>query len=283
MNIKVLRQPYPFHASAQKILIQAGFFGVFIFLFLALFQPFGLQSYVHKYKIIQLAGYGFITFLVLILNHFLFSFIAPKWYSLQTWTVGKNITYTFWIFFNIGLGNCIYSIQLGFFQSSLPSFILFQVMTLIIGVFPVTISTFLIYYNRLKTMLAETSILNENIHSFTPIEQHQIILIPSQNKSENTTVALNDLLYVKAIENYVELRTIDGTFMVRNTLKAIEQALLEYPQLKKCHRSYLVNLHKIKSFSGNAQGLQLHLSIEMEEVIPVSRAYVSAIKSAIKN
>ena len=51
----------------------------------------------------------------------------------------------------------------------------------------------------------------------------------------------------------------------------------ESSSLKRCHRSHLVNLKKVKNISGNAQGLKLEL-INQSEMVPVSRNYIPIIK-----
>jgi hypothetical protein len=281
MSFKLLNQPYPFTTSQRKKVIQAFLFGLFVFLFLLIFQPFGLLNYQNDYKVLQILGYGAVTTLSMLASNFSFSLFFPKWYDLRSWTVGKNILYILWMFFLIGMNNWIYSIMLGFWGFSIRAFLIFQAVTLLIGIFPVTISTLIIYHNRLKAALKEAQALNQNIHPHHPAINKPVILIPSQNKSENLNVDLEHLLYVKAVENYVELCLDNKKVILRNTLKSVEMTLADFPQFKRCHRSFLVNLHKVKSFSGNAQGLSLKFEAANVEEIPVSRAYVPEIKAAL--
>ena len=152
---------------------------------------------------------------------------------------------------------------------------------MLIGVFPVTISTFINYFRRLKAALQEAQSLNQNIHAHAQTILQQVVRIPSQNKSEDLNVEIDRLLYVKAVENYVEICLNDKKVLLRNTLKAVEQSLTDFPQFKRCHRGYVVNLYKIKSFSGNAQGLSLKLEAGDAEEIPVSRSYVPQIKASL--
>lgn len=281
MTNQILNQPYPFATSQRKKLVQALFFGLFVFLFLAIFQPFGLLSYQNDFKLLQIFGYGAITTFSMLFNNFVFAFLFPKWYNLKSWTVGKNILFALWMFFLIGMNNWIYSVFLGFWGFSFKAFFIFQAITLLIGIFPVTVSTFMIYHNRLKSALREAQALNQSIHSHQPAIEKQSILIPSQNKSENLNIYIEDLIYVKAVENYVEVCMESKKVILRTTLKAVEQNLAGFPQFKRCHRSYLVNLDHVKSFSGNAQGLNLKFDEKTMEEIPVSRAYVPEIKSGL--
>ncbi|MBK9413892.1 MAG: LytTR family transcriptional regulator DNA-binding domain-containing protein [Bacteroidetes bacterium] len=281
MTLQLLNQPYPFSLSQKKKLIQAFMFGLFVFLFLAIFQPFGLLSYKSESKLLHILGYGAITSFSMLLSNSAFTFIFPKWYNFKSWTVGKNIVYILWMFLFIGMNNWIYSVLLGFWGFSIKAFFIFQAITLLIGVFPVTISTFIIYHNRLKAALQEAQSLNQNIQAHQEVNEKLVVKIPSQNKSEDLSVELDNLLYVKAVENYVEVCLNNKKVILRNTLKAVEQSLADFPHFKRCHRSYLVNLQKIKSFSGNAQGLSLRFEAPDAEEIPVSRAYVPQIKAAL--
>ncbi|HCS21543.1 MAG TPA: hypothetical protein DIW47_13450 [Bacteroidetes bacterium] len=281
MNSGFLKQLYPFNASIRKQLIRAGLFGLFIFLFLWLFQPFGLQEYQNHYKHLHLLGYGVITPAIMLGSHLIFTLFFPAWYQRSNWTTGKNILYVLWVFFAIGTGNWLYSLYLGFWDFSLHVFLIFQGMTLVIGVFPITFSTFIVYQSRLKIALNEARLLNQNLHPTEESTVKQFILIPSQNKSENLSVELDSLLYIKAMENYVEVGLVNKKVLLRNSLTATEDALKDIPILKRCHRSFLVNLQNIASFSGNAQGLSLRLKSETAEDIPVSRTYVAQIKAAL--
>ena len=94
MKLKIVNEPYPFDNSLKKDGISAFAFGLFIFLFLLVFQPFGLSNYKADSKILDLAGYGLVTTVVLFAICRLSTVLFSNWYSKQTWTVGKNIFFT---------------------------------------------------------------------------------------------------------------------------------------------------------------------------------------------
>lgn len=284
MKANILQQAYPFNTSLRKEVIWASLFGLFIFLFLLIFQPFGLQYYEHPNKLWQLFAYGLITTAALLISNSFFKWLLPKWYSKKTWTVGKNILYTLWMFFLIGFTNLLYSVYLGFLPLSLNGFLKYQGITLLIGSFPVIISTLIIHQKRLKAALKEAKALNQSI-SIENTLNDEVLSIPSKNKSEELKLKLNQLLFIKSVENYVEvhIESENGSekHILRNTLKEVENALEAYPKIKRCHRSYLVNLKKVEAFSGNAQGLSLKLKSTQSEEIPVSRSYVAEIKKVL--
>lgn len=284
MKANILQQAYPFNTSFRKEFFLATVFGLFIFLFLSVFQPFGLQHYQSEQKVWQLLGYGAITTACMLISNSVFRLFFPKWFSKKTWTVGKNMLYTLWMFFLIGLTNLLYSVYLGFLPLTLDGFLLYQGLTLLIGSFPVIISTLIVHQSRLKSALKEANALNQNISKENTLKDEPLS-IPSKNKSEDLKLKLNQLLFIKSVENYVEVYCQNESklekHLLRNTLKEIEKALTHYSKIKRCHRSYLVNLKKVASFSGNAQGLSLQLKGTPTEDIPVSRSYVAEIKKVL--
>ena len=102
MKLSVIHELYPFNKEWRNVLVKSILFGVSIFLFLFIFQPFGLSNYQAENKVFHLLGYGIVTSLVLFLNSLFFSLLFPKWYSESCWTVGKNILFVLINFFFIG-------------------------------------------------------------------------------------------------------------------------------------------------------------------------------------
>lgn len=286
MKQKLLKEPYPLNHSLQKVLWTSLLFGLFIFLFLLLFQPFGLNNYHAENKVWQILGYGLLTSIILLLNSLLFSKAFPFWYSERRWTVGKNIFYTSWLLLCIGFGNWIYAGSLHFISLSLNSLFFYEGITLLVGIFPISISTLWVYNKRLKAAVEKAKELNNSLER-RESQKKQSLTIPSRNKSESLEVNVGDLLAIKAVENYVEIyvREEENTqkTILRNTLKDLDQLFSDYSHIKQCHRSYLVNLDNVAGFSGNAQGLNLTFSTSSTElIVPVSRTYVNGIKEALK-
>lgn len=284
MKLNVLKQAYPVESSTAKMLLSAIFFGQFVFLFLFIFQPFGIHDYQHHNKIWHLLGYGGITTMVVFGSYLLCKVFLSGWFNEESWTVGKNILFILWIFLIIGLLNFLYSVELGFLSFNLKGFMIYEGITLLVGVFPVIISTLLIFQNRLKKALNKARELNQSV-SAKKNTTDEMIHIPSKNKSEDFKIPLNTLLCIRAVENYIEVCFDENKkvkkHILRNTLKEVENVFENHSQIIKCHRSYLVNLEKISSFSGNAQGLKLHLITPNEVEIPVSRSYVEEIKKRL--
>ena len=61
-------------------------------------------------------------------------------------------------------------------------------------------------------------------------------------------VLLEDVLYIESDKDYVKLFTQKGYVLTRQTITSVE-AMLSVSQFVRIHRSYIVSLSKIKSFS----------------------------------
>jgi len=281
MNLGVLNQPYPLDLNWKKEITSAIFYGLFIFSFLHFFQPFGLSFYEDEHKTFHLLGYGLVTTGVLLLVNTASRLLLPNWYAEKSWTVGKNILYTTLILFLIGTANLLYSVWLEFLNLNFKGFLFYQGVTLAVGFFPVTIGTLISYSKQLKRSVKAAKQLNSQLKP--QVKKQDLLKIPSRNKSENLELPLTDLLLIKSVENYVEVYRLKEEEkqkeVLRNTLSDIEEFLKPYPSVKRCHRSYLVNLDQVSSFSGNAQGLKLKFREADGAEVPVSRKYVKPIKA----
>ena len=75
------------------------------------------------------------------------------------------------------------------------------------------------------------------------------ILVSLPVNKEFKVLNANDIIYCKADVNYTEIFTKDGAkVLVTKTLGKVEE-ILAYPFFFRCHKSYLVNLNHIDSYS----------------------------------
>ncbi|MGR3811188.1 LytR/AlgR family response regulator transcription factor [Jiulongibacter sp. NS-SX5] len=100
------------------------------------------------------------------------------------------------------------------------------------------------------------------------------VFIKTPLTSESFELHLGDLLYVNADGNYLKIYSQGGQEVLkRMTLSGLEDLLKESQNILRVHRSYLVNLTKIESVTGNAQGYKLRIK-GTAETVPVSRTYL---------
>ena len=112
----------------------------------------------------------------------------------------------------------------------------------------------------------------------------------SQNKQTKTLIAFHDekgdlkisimlenLLYIESADNYATIFYINkqsrSHYMIRNSLKWMEENLIKDTPLVRCHRSFIVNLDKVKILKKEKSGIMLELDAENSPDIPVSKTY----------
>ena len=74
--------------------------------------------------------------------------------------------------------------------------------------------------------------------------------------SRMVRVNFDDVLYVEALSDYVNIVTPKHKYIVYTTLKALENRLLPFTNFARVHRSYLLNTQHIESIEDNTANLQ---------------------------
>lgn len=82
---------------------------------------------------------------------------------------------------------------------------------------------------------------------------------------------LEDIQYLKACGNYLEVKVQDSIYLVRATMKALEEAFAG-SALVRCHRSFFVNLNYVLSIEYATTGNH-DIMLSTGEKIPVSKGF----------
>ncbi len=159
--ISYIKQPFPKGRKPWQIVLTSS---LVIFFLLALFQPFGLSNILRN-KWLIITGFTFVTAISTTIIGYIFPLIFRTFYKAENWTIGKNILNNILIIFTIGTGNFVFdwvftNRETNTFLGVLSAYIL---ITLLIGVIPATISTFIIQNNELKNNLDETRRINNKL------------------------------------------------------------------------------------------------------------------------
>lgn len=90
------------------------------------------------------------------------------------------------------------------------------------------------------------------------------------------SIKRNNLLYIESADNYVNIWYMNKgkltKFMLRNSLKAIEESLADTSVLR-CHRSFIANFEQVKVIRRQKDGIYLEFGIEKVPDIPISKTY----------
>ena len=104
-----------------------------------------------------------------------------------------------------------------------------------------------------------------------------LIAFPDEKGELKISIMLDNLLYVDSADNYATIHYLNKSrlshFLIRNSLKWMEENLTIDSPLVRCHRSFIVNLDKVKVLRKTKDGIYLDLDAENTPDIPVSKTY----------
>jgi len=278
MNVKdILNTPFPFVDKIKDKILLSLFFGLFIYTFLILFQPFGIANIIF-YKPLFILGYAIITFLIVFSSHLIYP-VTPS-FDKDNWNVKKMFIFIIIQILMIAIFNWFYTTTVGKDVIEQHNLIMFIFITFSVGVFPtlffiLLIERFLNYKNEQVANKLTSDIVNKS----EEIQNNTIIIGNQKNK---LSVNLSDLICIKAEGNYVQIYILEKNLMkkhlVRCSLSKIKQQLETYEKFKHCHRSFIVNTQYLIKITGNARNFNLHLN-HINFSIPVSRSFpINSIK-----
>lgn len=106
-----------------------------------------------------------------------------------------------------------------------------------------------------------------------PVPEEDYFFVKCDGKIEK--IMYDELVYVEAMLNYIILHTANRKFIVYLTMKGIQEQL-PAARFLKIHKSFIINLSKIKSIDGN----EINTG---KATIPISQAlYENVIKEILK-
>ncbi len=270
--LKFLSKQIPYNSNFKKQFLIASFMGMLLAFIMVFLEPFNLNQIQPNYKFFKLSGFGGVVFL-LYLAH---SRVENRWYNYvnKRWEVKYEIVssisfvFSLWIF--IFLYNQVFindMLNEDFHKNEYLKHALWFFQHALLPVVLILIPIFGYLRNKFGELITPESL--------SEVEFSGI------NQGERIRIQKEALLFVKASENYVEIYHEKDEVVqyetFRNTLTAINN---QAPFLQQCHRSYLVNISKIKTVNGNSQNAKIefmHGSLD----IPLSKSYYKTVKSAL--
>ncbi|CAM1350016.1 HTH LytTR-type domain-containing protein [Tenacibaculum insulae] len=254
--IKVINKPFKMHLYLSNKIVISVSYGLFIFTFLALFEPFKLDL-LKEYFL----GYIFTIAIFYTIVPLFFFFIINK-LKLKNWTLG-NVTILYFVFTLIlslvtWLASGIYKDAVHYLKK-LP-FLKFYEYTMFVSF--VSTPLFMIY--------------NEQINQFKTKKRKKPITLFSENKKELLNININELIYISVSGNYTSFYVMTNDkikeLILRNTLTDVYQQIKKQPNIFKCHKSFIINTNYIDGFSGNSRGYLVKMK-SVDVKIPVSRKF----------
>lgn len=293
--IEIWRSPYPQLVTSWKTIVIPT---LIVFFILYLLQPFGISHLPDGQLGLSLCSAG-VTALCMLLFTFLLPALFPRCYREERRTVGHYVCHLLALFALITVG--VWLVQSWWMDMWLDTTVLLYSLfwVLVLAPFPTIFFVMLNHSLQLKRNLREATEMNirlaeaagrvsqgadgTQLRTETPAEE-RISLIGSTR--ESLDLQASDFLYAEADGNYVAVcyRTERGMQrkLLRLTLKQAEAAVMGHATILRCHRAFLVNMARVRKVEGNSQGYRLHLEGCTGVEVPVSRAYATAVREAIR-
>jgi len=127
---------------------------------------------------------------------------------------------------------------------------------------------------REKNIMLEKLSIEENK---TEINKKPMIAFPDEKGEIKISIVLENLLYVDSADNYATIHYLNKSklshYLIRNSLKWMDINLTKNSSLVRCHRSYIVNLDKVKVLRKTKEGIFLEMDAINTPDIPVSKTY----------
>ncbi|WP_339926053.1 LytTR family DNA-binding domain-containing protein [uncultured Cyclobacterium sp.] len=245
-------------------LVLIGFCTLFSILFINLYTPFRIDQWEADQglsQFIRLSGFGIIGGIVLSLSQFAFKPLILK-------REPKVLYFIYWTLLEVlALALVFYGLY-GSHSSNFFSEYLISLKYTFLGLLiPYTLALCFIFIFRNQN---EGQNQPESITSF-----HKIISLKDEYGNHRLSLKSSDILFIEAADNYSVIYYKDRDTikkeMLRNSLKALSEQLKNYP-IKRCHRSYLVNVQNVKLAKKASGKVSLHLE-GSASIVPVSRKF----------
>lgn len=310
MILSFLNKPFPKSEIDKRTVINNFFVGCFVALFLIVFEPFRIGEWQDKSKIIKLAGFGLISFVIPTLVAIIIARSIHKKTIEDNWTVGREIAAILIILMCIAIGNMLYGRFLYIMPFSWKGFLFAFASVVLIGIFPVTLHVLRKHNKLLKINLEKAVTVNQYLHPqeikveiitgpgmpdedplpnmpdniAEEIKAIPKIMFVAENEKDKVELLPEQLLYIESADNYSNIVFIESEKikkqLIRSSLKRIESQLkLDF--IVRCHRTFIVNLKNVKNVEGNAAGYKLSFNWD-NYFVPVSRNYGNSILDKLK-
>jgi DNA-binding LytR/AlgR family response regulator len=96
--------------------------------------------------------------------------------------------------------------------------------------------------------------------------------IKAEHKESIRLIPVSDIYYFKSLDKYTSLRTKDGEFLIRKTIKELEDEL-DPAQFWRVHRAAIVNVKAVHIVSRSLGGTLTISFKDIKDQVAVSRAF----------
>jgi DNA-binding LytR/AlgR family response regulator len=283
MLLRYLNAPFTPVTSTKSRLIISVAVSLFVFIFHYVFEPFGIPAYDPTTKRYVIAVYALISLFCLTFNFFLLPSLFPGFFKTESWKVYKEMMWIFWNIFIIALITFFFKTAKGFYPLTVQNLMNVEISALSIGLMPASIY---VLVKRLLFFKRTLAVVDPGLKTTVRLRhQSEMIVLNAVRGKDVLSVGVNDVLYLAADHNYIDVHYLDleGKVLqkrLRSTIKEMEVELRKYPMFFRCHRAFLLNIHQAEAIVGNAKKPEVKLK-ENRGVLPVSRTLLTELKTRL--
>lgn len=130
--------------------------------------------------------------------------------------------------------------------------------------------------------VSQLKALHESIANEEIAQQKAYILLYDEHNEMRLSVKREDLIMIESADNYVCVWYINNDqikkVLIRNTMKRVASQLSKC-SVQRCHRSYMINMDRVKVLRRDKEGVFIEFGIEGVPDVPISRTYIDNITS----
>jgi hypothetical protein len=265
-----------YHVEKGNIIRLIFLTAAFALIFINIYSPFNV-NYWYKITDAELLFYSSLIILTGVLVVVISRIIMYRYYKR-----GKKLSYLnfgFWILAEIASMSMFYALyeKLILHDPRLfpDIFVIALRNTTLVLLLPYSVIWLYLSWKDKKAKL-------EQLAASKLISPERGVMIPFKDERGTLKLSLkkDDFLYCRGMDNYVTIFYSDrnkiSKFMIRNTLKNIENQLGNFPVVRS-HRSYIVNLEKVKLIEKTRDGMKIKLDTDTLIELPVSKTYLEEV------
>jgi len=252
------------------------FTAIFALLFINIFQPFGSRAWypnISEFKYFFFSSLIILTGMLVVVVSRVIMFAYTKKHSILYWQ------YAFWVLLEILSMSLFYSLYARYFPEGgldrdfMTIFRESTINTSLVLLLPYSILWLYLSWCEKNNMLEKMALEEKN----PDFKKKNLLAFPDEKGELRISIMLENFLYVDSADNYATIHYLNkmklSHFLIRNSLKWMEENLTLDSPVVRCHRSFIVNLDKVKVLRRTKEGIFLELDEVNTPDIPVSKTY----------
>ena len=140
--------------------------------------------------------------------------------------------------------------------------------------------TICVLYMVIVDKAHQLSTLKESIANDENTTHKSHVMIYDDHNEMRLSVKREDLIMIESADNYICVWYLNNNqikkTMVRNTMKRVAQQLSD-SGIERCHRSYMINMDRVKVLRRDKEGVFIEFGIEGVFDVPISKTYIGNI------